>query len=334
MGDRQHAEPGRQLHEVQREREALDEDPEASRGGAPSVHEGCPEVHAGGVQLWHVACWARRDEPIATAVAVCEPEPIARRRGPHRWIAAPAAASVTLALFGARWMTSSRAEAAPTIALEDEQFDPAPAHEYATVHEDSPPQIAIDAEDLAPGIAQTVPLEERFPTLRAWIHPVIATREPYPPQECRHFGAERRGTTHPECGSGHCGVDLDGPRGQPVVAVAAGTLVRIERHELGLDGRSGRYVRIQHEDGTLTAYMHLDTIADGLNVGDRVEAGQVVGVLGATATYRAPAHLHFSLELPDNPRERGDLTETHYVDPAPYLQRATVVDAPVVAMAR
>ena len=31
--------------------------------------------------------------------------------------------------------------------------------------------------------------------------------------------------------------------------------------------------RIEHDDGTLTAYMHLDDIADGLEVGDRVEAG-------------------------------------------------------------
>jgi murein DD-endopeptidase MepM/ murein hydrolase activator NlpD len=104
--------------------------------------------------------------------------------------------------------------------------------------------------------------------------------------------------------------------------------VRIERHEKGLDGRSGRYVRIQHEDGTLTSYMHLDQIVADLHVGDRVSAGQVIGTLGATACYEAPAHLHFSLEVPTVAHERGDITDTRYVDPAPFLQHATVISEP------
>jgi len=148
-----------------------------------------------------------------------------------------------------------------------------------------------------------------------------------PEQASRHFGAPRIGIERPECGAGHCGVDLDGPRGQPIVAVADGIAVRIEHSELGLDGRSGRYVRIQHEDGALTSYMHLDDIAEGLEVGDHVEAGQLIGYLGATACYTAPAHLHFSLEIPNRPDLRGDITDTHYIDPAPFLVRAMILPA-------
>ena len=146
-----------------------------------------------------------------------------------------------------------------------------------------------------------------------------------PEQPSRHFGAERKGVERTECGAGHCGVDLDGPRGRPVVAVADGTVVRVERHELGLDGKSGRYVRIEHDDGTLTAYMHLDEVADGLEVGDHVDGGQYIGILGATACYVAAAHLHFSLEIPNHPGLHGDNTDTHYVDPAPFLVRAKIV---------
>jgi murein DD-endopeptidase MepM/ murein hydrolase activator NlpD len=176
-------------------------------------------------------------------------------------------------------------------------------------------------------------LDEMFPTLRAWTHPVTATAELMPEGAGRHFGAERVGIERPECGAGHCGVDLDGPRGRPIVAVAAGTVVRVELSELGLDGRSGRYVRIEHDDGTLTAYMHMDDVAD-LRVGDRVAAGQYVGTLGATAVFASAPHLHFSLEIPAHPGLHGDNTDTHYVDPAPFLVRSTVSTGTQVATRR
>src|SRR4029079_4846048 len=110
---------------------------------------------------------------------------------------------------------------------------------------------------------------------------VSGSPELMPEQASRHFGAQRVGIERPECGEGHCGVDLDGPRGRPIVAVAAGTVVGIELSELGLDGRSGRYVRIEHDDGTLTSYMHMDQVAD-LPVGDRVAGRPYAG------TPRAP----------------------------------------------
>ncbi|HEX7837563.1 MAG TPA: M23 family metallopeptidase, partial [Kofleriaceae bacterium] len=175
-----------------------------------------------------------------------------------------------------------------------------------------------------------VRIDEMFPSLRAWTHPVTGAAELMPEQASRHFGAHREGIDRPECGEGHCGVDLDGPRGRPIVAVAAGTVVRVERSELGLDGRSGRYVRIEHGDGTLTAYMHMDDVAE-VRVGQRVEAGQYLGTLGATAVFSSPPHLHFSLEIPAHPDEHGehgDTTDTHYVDPAPFLVRSTTAAPP------
>ena len=166
-------------------------------------------------------------------------------------------------------------------------------------------------------------LDDQFPALVDWIHPVTGSDEHMPEQPSRHFGAERKGVERLECGAGHCGVDLDGPRGRPIVAVANGTVVRVELSELGLDGRSGRYVRIEHDDGTLTAYMHMDDVAD-VRVGQRVTAGQYVGTLGASAVYESAPHLHFSLEAPRHPGSHGDNTDTYYVNPAPFLVRATV----------
>lgn len=169
-------------------------------------------------------------------------------------------------------------------------------------------------------------LSATFTSLHGWIHPITAADELFPWNPGRHFGAGRTGVDRTECGGGHCGVDLDGPKGRALVAVAAGTLITVERRELGSDGRSGRFVRIQHEDGTLTSYMHMDEIEDGLQPGDRVRAGQYIGKLGDSAVPGVP-HLHFALEVPLRPGSR-DTTfgSVRFIDPAPFLIRATIVD--------
>jgi len=63
-----------------------------------------------------------------------------------------------------------------------------------------------------------------------------------------------------------------------------------------------------------------------LQVGDRVTAGQYIGTLGKSAV--EVAHLHFSLEVP---RHHGShdttFAGTRFVDPAPFLKRAEIVDA-------
>ena len=139
------------------------------------------------------------------------------------------------------------------------------------------------------------------------------------------FGAERDGLAHP-CGRGHCGVDLSGPVGRPIVAVAAGVVVHVEHSRNGRDGRSGRYVRIEHSDGVFTSYMHLNAIAAGLDVGDRVDAGQQIGTLGRTGIHSSAPHLHFALEVPTS-RKLGNQVITRHVDPLPFMARASVVDA-------
>lgn len=159
-------------------------------------------------------------------------------------------------------------------------------------------------------------LEELLPTLADWVHPVPGSTEAFPlDRGSRRFGARREGVDRSECGRGHCGVDLDGPRGTPVVAVAWGWVVRIERRS---DRRSGKYVRIEHPDFVYTSYMHLDSIASDLEVGDEVSPGDPLGTLGRTGIAHSAPHLHFSLEIP-----KGSHEELRYIDPEPFLRRAT-----------
>jgi murein DD-endopeptidase MepM/ murein hydrolase activator NlpD len=103
--------------------------------------------------------------------------------------------------------------------------------------------------------------------------------------------------------------------------VAWGVVVRAEHSWMGRDGRSGRYVRIEHPDGVFTAYMHLDEVAAGLDVGDEVQPGQMLGTLGKSGIVNGEHHLHFSLEVPGVGRP-------DFLDPAPFLRRARVVAVP------
>lgn len=294
--------------------------------GAVSLHDGRPFVtETGAVQLWHRACFDVRDQPLPSVEPrSAEPAPPPSAPVRRRFVKTVSVASiVTVGLVGwAAAKTPSTAVANIDMRSQEE----ATIRGAVTTHEIVPPRV-VRGEEFAMPTINDVPLDRVYPSLRGWIHPVAASTERVPERGSRRFGSERVGIERPECGAGHCGVDLDGPRGRPILAVAAGTVVRVERSELGQDGRSGRYVRLEHDDGTLTAYMHLDDVAD-VRVGDRIDAGQYLGTLGATAVYNAPPHLHFSLEIPDRPGVRGDHTETEYVDPAPMLQRARILPMP------
>ncbi len=147
------------------------------------------------------------------------------------------------------------------------------------------------------------------------MHPVLHEEFLLPVRASRRFGAARSGERPAECGAGHCGVDLSGERGTPVVAVAFGTVTRVQT-----DGnrRSGKYVRIQHPEGEETFYMHLDEIEPGLQRGDEVEPGQQIGILGMTGIHHSEAHLHFGLAIPE-----GDTMR--WIDPVPFLRHASVI---------
>jgi murein DD-endopeptidase MepM/ murein hydrolase activator NlpD len=298
-----------------------------------ALHEGRPFVTAFNVvELWHRDCFDDRDV-LVTRSTPLDFLPTPPTPPLIRVLGGTVVGSMLVAIVIGQWTWG---EMAPPPAASLANVDlAAPAEPVAlrtidTEHERIPPRLVTVENELearhAVPVRNGMRLDEMFPSLRAWTHPVTGSSELVPGQVSRHFGARREGIARPECGEGHCGVDLDGPRGRPLVAVAAGTVVRVELSELGLDGRSGRYIRIEHDDGTLTAYMHMDDVAD-VRVGDRVAAGQYIGTLGATAVFTAAPHVHFSLEVPAHPGLHGDNVNTHYVDPSPFLARSTI--APV-----
>jgi hypothetical protein len=87
----------------------------------------------------------------------------------------------------------------------------------------------------------------------------------------------------------HHGIDLAAPAGTPVRAPAAGRVV-----EAGYRGGYGNYIRIQHDATFETAYGHLDHFADSILPDARLEAGTIIGYVGASG-HVTGAHLHYEI---------------------------------------
>ena len=88
----------------------------------------------------------------------------------------------------------------------------------------------------------------------------------------------------------HAGLDYAAPSGAPVSAAAAGRVTFAGWST----GGWGRLVTIAHAGGTRTMYAHLSRV--GARVGQRVEAGQRIGRVGASGRATGP-HLHFEVRL-------------------------------------
>jgi murein DD-endopeptidase MepM/ murein hydrolase activator NlpD len=114
-----------------------------------------------------------------------------------------------------------------------------------------------------------------------------------------------------ECGSHwsacHTGLDLAAPTGTPVVAGSAGVVTFA-----GWDGAYGNAVHILHTDGLSTWYAHLSRIDS--TRGARVDAGDLVGLVGATGNTTGP-HLHLEVR-----RASSATTDGTPVDPLAWLR--------------
>ena len=85
----------------------------------------------------------------------------------------------------------------------------------------------------------------------------------------------------------HAGIDITAKRGAPVVAPAAGIVIDVGEYVL-----SGRTVMVDHGQGAVTAYFHLDTAL--VSKGDIIRVGQRLGRVGVTGLATGP-HLHFGM---------------------------------------
>ncbi|MCQ4310521.1 M23 family metallopeptidase [Pseudomonas stutzeri] len=97
---------------------------------------------------------------------------------------------------------------------------------------------------------------------------------------------------------GRYAVDVAMPVGTPITAARAGTVLKVRNGQGGrLPDPAGNYVRILHDDGTHSAYLHLKRGSVQVKAGQQVKAGAVLGKSGNTGRSTGP-HLHFVVQKP------------------------------------
>ena len=100
----------------------------------------------------------------------------------------------------------------------------------------------------------------------------------------------------------HTGVDITGSYGSSIYAAAPGKVTFT-----GYRGSLGNLVIIDHGYGYETYYAHLSDFV--VNVGDRVERGQVIAHMGSSGRTTG-THLHYEVHYMGSP-----------VNPANYLKQ-------------
>jgi murein DD-endopeptidase MepM/ murein hydrolase activator NlpD len=96
-------------------------------------------------------------------------------------------------------------------------------------------------------------------------------------------------------------IDFALPEGTPVLAARAGKVMQVQGNftangrDPARDRERANFIRVLHEDGSMAVYAHLQANGVLVRSGQRVEAGQRIGVSGNTGYSTAP-HLHFVVQ--------------------------------------
>jgi hypothetical protein len=110
----------------------------------------------------------------------------------------------------------------------------------------------------------------------------------------------------------HWGMDFSAPTGTEIFATGDGKVVEVKKKYNGY----GYHIKIRHGFGYETLYAHMSKIL--VKKGQRVERGEVVGLVGSTGTSVAP-HLHYEVF-----KEGQRVNPAHYyfndLSPAQYEQ--------------
>lgn len=109
----------------------------------------------------------------------------------------------------------------------------------------------------------------------------------------------------------HRGIDYAGEPGSNVIALASGVV-----SWAGWRDEYGNVVEINHGNGYVTRYAH--NKKNLVAVGDRIDKGQAIAIMGATGRTTGP-HVHFEV-----------LKDNQIVNPSKYIHATGTVDAEAV----
>lgn len=89
----------------------------------------------------------------------------------------------------------------------------------------------------------------------------------------------------------HTGVDYAAPTGTKILAPSDGVVIF-----RGWKGGYGNTVMVRHPNGMETLYGHMSAFISGVDVGQNVQAGDVIGLVGSTGRSTGP-HLHYEVRI-------------------------------------
>ncbi|MFY0606751.1 MAG: peptidoglycan DD-metalloendopeptidase family protein [Cyclobacteriaceae bacterium] len=110
----------------------------------------------------------------------------------------------------------------------------------------------------------------------------------------------------------HYGMDFEAPQGTPIESILKGVITRVR-----YDRANGNNVKIRHSKDLTTQYLHMSVIDSAMVVGDSVQQGQVIGLVGSTG-YSSGPHLCLRVWYKGKQRDplnfdfprRGDVIES------------------------
>ncbi|HEX7380747.1 MAG TPA: M23 family metallopeptidase [Nevskiaceae bacterium] len=189
------------------------------------------------------------------------------------------------------------------------RFDQPPAVGGPDLGASDAPELRVDGMDALDRLqAQLAERQREFTVLEDILRTSKLRKETQPegwPVDHGYISSSFGSRTDPFTGhrSFHSGIDIAGPDGGTVRAVAAGIVV-----EAGAVNGYGELVRINHGNGVETLYGHNQKIL--VHVGQKVLRGQSIALEGSTGRSTGP-HSHFEVRIDERP-----------VNPLRFLQAA------------